>query len=125
MKAFLALAVLTLSGCTTAPPLPAAGPTAALGGVADVDGVLIRPISVVEDSRCPADVVCVWAGRLIILAEVEWPGSEIWRGPLTLGEPYAHGSEAVTLIAAHPNKLSTTPVKPANYRFTFAVTRSR
>ena len=125
MKAFAALVALTLAGCaTTAPALT--DPTAGLGGVATVDGVSIRPLSIIEDSRCPTDVVCVWAGRLIILAEVKFHGGgEIWRGPLTLGEPYAHGSETVTLVAAQPSKLAATPIGPSAYRFTFAVARSR
>ena len=125
MKALAALVALTLAGCaTTAPPLT--GPTAPLGGTATVDGVAIRPLSIVEDSRCPTDVVCVWAGRLIILAEVAFGGgSESWRGPLTMGEPHSHGSETVMLVSALPDKLAATPVRPSEYHFTFAVARSR
>lgn len=124
MKALVALVALTLAGCATIAP-PPIGPTASFGGTATIDGVSIRPLSIVEDSRCPTDVVCVWAGRLIILAEVEFRGgSESWRGPLTLGEPYSHGSETVTLVSASPGKLAAAPVRPSDYRFTFAVARS-
>ena len=35
----------------------------ALGDSADVDRVRVRFARVVEDSRCPPDVSCVWAGR--------------------------------------------------------------
>lgn len=125
MKALIALVALTLAGCATT-VAALTGPTASVGGVAIVDGVSIRPLSIVEDSRCPTDVVCVWAGRLIILAEVEFGGgSEAWRGPLTLGEPHSHGSETVTLVSAVPGKLAATPVRASDYRFTFAVARSR
>ncbi|HEX9950379.1 MAG TPA: hypothetical protein VGB53_01305 [Rubricoccaceae bacterium] len=35
----------------------------ALGETAQVGAVPVRFVSVVEDSRCPPDVSCVWAGR--------------------------------------------------------------
>ena len=46
------------------------------GQVADVDGLGVRPLAVLEDSRCPATVHCVWAGRLRVRAEVTGGG---WR----------------------------------------------
>lgn len=112
---------LALAGCATVPPA-FAGPTAGLGQQAEVGGVRIRPIAIVEDSRCPVNVQCVWAGRLVILAEVEFKGgSEEFRGNLTLGQPLSWGAETLTLVAAAPPKLAGTTVRPAAYRFTFAV----
>ncbi len=35
----------------------------ALGETVVVEGISIEFIEVLEDSRCPTDVVCVWAGR--------------------------------------------------------------
>ena len=67
------------------PPLYANGPTAALGELAVLDGIGVRPLEVLEDSRCPASVQCVWAGRVRIRAEVSGAGSR----ELTLGEPVA------------------------------------
>jgi hypothetical protein len=123
MKAMLFLAALALSACATMPA--PASPTAGLGQAATVGGAIIRPIEVIEDSRCPSDVVCVWAGRLILLAEVDYRGgSETLRGNLTLGEPLRLGPETVTLVSAEPGTLAGKPIDPRSYRFTFAYRRT-
>src|SRR5687767_1305059 len=110
MRRMLPMIALALAACGTL-PAQGAGPTAGLGQTAFADGLRIRPLSVVEDSRCPADVQCVWAGRLVIFAEVDFNGgSETFRGNLTLGEPLALGLESVTLVAAAPAKSAGTPV---------------
>ena len=121
MKAMLPLLALVLAGCATVPPA-AAGPVAGLGQTAEVSGVRIRPLALVEDSRCPRDVQCVWAGRLIILAEIDFNGGgESFRGNLTLSQPLPLGSEIVTLVAASPDKTVAAAADPRAYRFTFTV----
>ena len=121
MKAMLPLLLSALAGCATVPPA-AAGPVAGLGQQATVGGVRIRPLAIVEDSRCPADVQCVWAGRLVILADIDFHGgSETYRGKLTLGQPLPLGAETVTLVAAVPAKTAATAPDRRAYLFTFAV----
>lgn len=89
------------------------GQSADLGG-----GLLVRPLRVIEDSRCPNNVQCIWAGRLRLLANVS--GSEI---ELTLGEPMATPHGSVRLVVASPGPWAEWPTaelgeKPA-YRFGF------
>jgi hypothetical protein len=118
MKRLLLLGSLALVACATVPA--AAGPTARLGGVAVVGDVRIRPVSVVEDSRCPINARCIWAGRLVLLAEVNYRGgSEEFRGNLTLGEPLQLGRETIILVAAEPGTLAGKTTDPRDYRFTF------
>jgi len=118
MKAALAIAALTLSACATVPPATAS-PTAALGQTAYVDGLRVRPLSIVEDSRCPINAICVWAGRLVVRAEVSGGN---WRQTRDLElrkpEPIADGQ--LTLMEASPSKMADQPIKPGDYRFTFA-----
>lgn len=97
------LAALILSGCA---PMPEAGEpmrplivTARLGGSANVAGVTVRPLAVVEDSRCPADVTCVWAGRLRLRVAISGVAGE---PVLTLGEAYALRRGTLTLVSALP-----------------------
>jgi hypothetical protein len=45
------------------------GQTADLGG-----GLRVRPLEVLEDSRCPQNARCVWAGRLRLRVAVEGVG---------------------------------------------------
>ena len=109
---------ITLAACATVTSA-SAGPTAGLSGVAQVGGLTVRPLRIVEDSRCPVNVVCVWQGRLRIKAEVDAVGgSEEYRLILTLREPAMLGGGTLTMVEAAPVKLDA-PIEPGAYRFTF------
>ena len=41
-----------------------------------LDGITIKFVEVVEDSRCPTGLNCVWAGRAIVKAEVVTDGKK-------------------------------------------------
>lgn len=113
--------LLPLAACATttatSQPLPE-GP-ARIGERVYVSGPTVRPIAIVEDSRCPADVTCVWAGRVVIRAEIG-TGRGKQEMTLTLGEPIPVADGALTLTEVTPVARHTRPVKPADYRFTFA-----
>jgi hypothetical protein len=118
MKAVPTLLAFMLAACATA-PLVNAGPTAALGQVATVNGLTIRPIEVVEDSRCPALARCAWEGRLTVRARMTGPGWTQIRD-FELGVPQAVDVHRVTLIAAEPQKAAPGQIEPGAYRFTFS-----
>jgi hypothetical protein len=123
MKQLTAFASLALAACTTVPLADAganAGPTAGLGQVAAINGLRVRPIEVVEDSRCPANVQCVWAGRLIVRARMNGNGWTQVRD-FELGAFQAVDQYRVTLIHAEPPKTVPGPTDPRAYRFTFEV----
>lgn len=88
------------------------GETANLGG-----GLTVRPLAIIEDSRCAANVQCVWAGRLRVRANVS--GAE---RDLTLGEPLQTAHGVVVLAVAKPGAWAEWPeaeiARPA-YRFGF------
>ena len=92
---------------------------AAIGETADLGGGLtVRPLAVIEDSRCPNNVACIWAGRLRLRANVS--GEEV---ELTLGEPVSTSHGSVTLAVASPGPWAEWPTaelgaRPA-YRFGF------
>jgi len=119
MKAITILIALMLPACTSLPPANA-GPTAGLNQVATVNALRIRPIELVEDSRCPANVQCVWAGRLIVRARMNGAGWTQIRD-FELGVAQAVDQYLVTLIGAEPLKASPGQIDPNAYRFTFAV----
>ncbi|MBA3512135.1 MAG: hypothetical protein H0T81_09560 [Sphingomonas sp.] len=95
------------------------GPTAALNEVANLDGLTVRPLAVVEDSRCPINANCVWAGRVRIRAEVGGNGTQ----ELTLGEPLAVRSGTLTLVDVRPSKRAAEAIAPRAYQFTFRFQR--
>lgn len=102
-EALATLMAISLVGCAAAPPVartPIEGPVR-LGEIAAVDGPTVRPDRVIEDSRCPADVQCIQAGRLIVRSTVLGGG---WSKELdlTLGVPVPVADGMLTLISATP-----------------------
>ena len=117
MKAAIAILALTVAGCATTPPANA-GPIAGIGEIAYTNGLGVRPIAIVEDSRCPINAICVWAGRLIVRSEVR---GGTWKKvlDLELGKPEPVADGALTLTAAEPSKQAGVETTPLDYRFTF------
>jgi len=117
-RALPLLATFALAACATVPAAPL-GPTAELGQVAAVGTLRVRPLHIVEDSRCPINARCIWAGRLILRAEIRGSGKRETRD-LTLGEPIATHGTSLALTAIEPEKIAGSQPKPLHYRFTFA-----
>lgn len=80
---------------------------APIGGVARIEGRDIRPLEIVENSLCPADVTCVWAGRLRLKVSIGGvPGEPV----LELEQPFAlPGGGAITLVAISPPNFHAPP----------------
>ncbi|GAO78490.1 hypothetical protein [Sphingopyxis sp. USTB-05] len=113
-------AALALSACATtrAAPLPD-GSDVALGQKAYVDGPLVQPVEVVEDSRCPMNARCVWAGRVRV--KMVWIRGNGEKQPFeaTLGEPVQLADGQFTLESVRPEKMTNVTIKPSDYRFSF------
>lgn len=126
MKQVLPIFVaLALAACAKTPPVPIPpGPTAGLGQAAEVNGLRLRPLEVLEDSRCPARVQCVWAGQVRLLVAVGSPGGgEISRHELTQGKPLIVHGGALTLVNVEPPKGTMGSMEREAYRFTFIYSR--
>ena len=133
----LIAATLALSACAVAVPGPtyplplpppivsgAARATIGFGGQAILNTIRIRPLALVEDSRCAIGVQCVWAGRLVLAVEiVQRGGSEELRMNMALGQPLAVEGGRLTLVAAHPPKIAGAQPSPPASQFTFELTR--
>ena len=119
----LAALVLTgsVAGCASAVARPAAShpQVAALGSTIVVGTMRITPISVIEDSRCPARTQCIWAGRVVVRVTMSSLTAKLTR-EMTMGEPVSIGGKDVVLVAVAPAKTGAA-IKPAAYRFKFAV----
>jgi hypothetical protein len=91
---------------------------AGIGGGANLGGgLIVRPLEVLEDSRCPQNARCVWAGRLRLRVAVDGAGER----EITLGEEaVATPRGAFTLVAVSPGPWTDWPPnqRPA-YRFGF------
>lgn len=116
---FLVPAVLLLTACTTTSMPRTDGNDVALGQEAVVDGPVVKPVAVLEDSRCPMNARCVWAGRVRV--KMLWlrpEGNQVFE--LTLGEAKPLSDGAITLTSVRPDKLTNLVIKPADYRFSFS-----
>ncbi|MEH3158366.1 MAG: hypothetical protein PGN08_05155 [Sphingomonas taxi] len=107
---------ILLASCAASRPIE--GPVR-LGEMAAVDGPKVRPDRVIEDSRCPADVQCVWAGRLIVRATV-FGGGWSKQLDLTLGVPVPVADGMLTLVKATPKRSKSEAISPAHARFSFS-----
>ena len=113
----LALLPLALAACATVPTASASS-TTTFGQAAMVGPLRVTPLKVLEDSRCPINVRCVWAGRLILRTAIRGPNLRETRD-LTLGEPQAIAGGRLSLVAAEPGKMAGAEGNSPASRFTF------
>lgn len=109
------------STVVTLPP-PVKNTGLALGELGVFKTISIRPISVEEDSRCPADVVCVWAGTVRLKIQIT-SGGNTSTAIVTLGKEYVVDGMKITLVSVTPQKNSKINIANKDYRFNFTVTK--
>ena len=116
----LPLAALALSACATLPATTIRGDGfARLGEKMRIGALIVTPRAVIEDSRCPINARCVWAGRAIVRTEVAGTG---WRETLnlTLGERITTHGATLALTSVEPGKMAgaqPTPPQPMLFGF--------
>lgn len=132
MWAWIIVSVLCLMGCGTTEPseVPvgqafdlAVSKTQAVNG-----GLRVTFLRVSDDSRCPTDVVCVWAGDAALQVRVEASRSEPITGVLHTSKPdepiLAAGFE-LRVRGLRPAPVSTRPIDPKDYVATLVVTETK
>jgi hypothetical protein len=119
----LALAPLALAGCTMVPPpdstLPQpAGYAVPLNQPVRVGGIIVTPKKLVEDSRCPMNARCIWAGRVVVKTRIAGEG---WAdtADVTLGEPYGTHGRVIALVSVRPEKTTGSETGASEYRFVY------
>jgi len=109
------------AACTDATPTPEPEATiAVLNQQIITNGVRIKPLEVLEDSRCPTGVQCVQAGTVRIRALME-SGGETQTTTLVLGTAVTFGNKTVSLASVVPAKTASSSTSTTNYRFEFLV----
>lgn len=83
-------------------------------------GVKVVPLEVLEDSRCPEDVTCIWAGTVRVRAQLE-SGLGTADQIFTLGEPITTEAEEITLVDVRPSTHSSSAIDLGDYRFVFEI----
>lgn len=123
MKPLLAipLAALALGGCVTYKIRDDGLTRARFGETAVVGGPRITPLTLIEDSRCPQGVQCVWAGRVRISVRIETGAGPSTRD-IDLGLPIRVADGTLTLVEVYPDKRKDITIYPEEYRFGFRFT---
>lgn len=125
MKAILMpLAPAALLGACTMVPPPDSTPPQPAGYAVPFDqpvrvgDLIVTPKKLVEDSRCPMNARCVWAGRVVVKTTIAGNG---WAdtADLTLGEPYGTHGKVIALVSVRPEKTTDREIQPIEYRFTY------
>lgn len=84
-----------------------------------VDGPRITPLELLEDSRCPEKVMCVWAGRVRIKVQVHLGSGDEVR-EMTLGKPIPVADGKLLLMQVEPRKINPSPAPMlGDYQFGF------
>lgn len=93
----------------------------------DGTGLSIRLLAVLEDSRCPVDVTCVWAGDAVVALEIALgearrayglhtnPGTATGPGEADVG------GYRVVVVGLEPAPLAGVPIPQARYVATLRV----
>ena len=106
-------------------PVPEATTTVttewSLGTAGIQNGITITPTSIVEDSRCPIDVVCIQAGTVRVRTMLS-RGDTRNETIFMLGTPVSFAGKNIVLRSVIPATESKTPLAPEDYRFYFVVT---
>jgi hypothetical protein len=120
MKTLIALPALALlAACGTVPaPFRAEGSTAPVPEGVRVGTLVAVPQVVLEDSRCPMNARCVWAGRVVLSTRIYGPDFDE-TVPLILGEPYATHGTSITLVSVIPDKVAGQEIPAPTYGFAF------
>ncbi len=96
---------------------------------AQIDSLKVRFLAVPEDSRCPSDVSCIWAGNAKITLGLSLKDNTE-ETVLTINshtEPtaVAYADFRIRFVSLKPTPLSSRTINPAEYRVTLIVSRVR
>ena len=126
----LGFVVLAAAGCSSSPPTaPSEGvPLGREFALRPGESVTIQPTGlrvsfqgVVEDSRCPADAICVWAGDAVVALSV---GARDLQLRSSSAPESVVGAYRVRLERVEPYVYRDKTIPPDAYRAILRVTRS-
>ena len=94
--------------------------TATLNQTIALQGIMITPMRVVQDSRCPVDVQCIQAGTVQLSVQLQ-QGNDVQVLTLTLGGKMEFAGKLVELVAVRPSPNSKKSILASEYQFDFLV----
>jgi len=88
--------------------------------------IAVKFINVTEDSRCPSDVTCIWAGQVTVEVGLTQGTTDLGRFALTLGADssmaeHKVGAYLIKLTEVEPDPISTQTIEQSEYVATLIV----
>jgi hypothetical protein len=81
-------------------------------------------VAVTEDSRCPRDVTCIWAGEVKVQLEIREASQGASQMEILEGGSTVAGAYRVTLVRVEPLPTSTARIAPQEYRATLKMDKA-
>jgi hypothetical protein len=127
---YSAFAALVSVACNGSPTRPDAVPGQPIevraGSTAELpDGIRLRFDSVLSDSRCPIDAICIRAGEAVIAIRLSKAGTVAAAFDVQTDPPdrrsAVYSGHSITLTALQPFPRSDRQLQPSDYVATFVV----
>lgn len=92
------------------------------------EGLKVKFLKVTEDSRCPSDVICIWAGQVGVLMNISQNGKDLGDINLILGPDKELAEKKVNgylirLVGVEPYPISTKKIEPSDYEITIIISK--
>ena len=113
----LALTAVLLAGCVTTRSNDDGSVDARLGQTVNVGGPRVTPLAVLEDSRCPMEARCIWAGRVRLSVRVT-TGADSTVRELATDKALQVADGQLVLQGVMPPRSTQRTIAPSDYRFT-------
>lgn len=84
--------------------------------------VSITPIEITDDSRCPTDVQCIWAGTVHVRAKISTPNGSS-EELLEIGHPVTKHGYTIIFSELTPAPKADETIPVSSYRFVFTVSK--
>lgn len=89
-----------------------------------IAGMSATPLEVVEDSRCPSGVNCIWKGTFRVKVKLESDGNTTRTSELSFGNSVVFGDKKITLVTVNPPAISNLIINKGDYVFEFSVSNN-
>ena len=93
--------------------------------VFDAHGLSVEFVRVLEDSRCPTDATCVWAGEVKVQLSIRIGTAAAEQQEVTVGQPATVGEFQLLIVKVQPERVSTREISAEQYRIALQVTHAK
>ncbi len=108
---------------STIPTTPTQATGIKIGQTITWNGLSLRFVKIVEDSRCAKNVKCIQAGRVVAEVELTTHGKTQTAQVTNSTDGFSFGDYYITIVNVFPDKNSKTTLTDADYLITFSISQ--